>query len=223
MQKFQIYFFIVLFLAVLFLSFQIFLPFLVPLLVAATLAILFHPLHERMARLFGERRGPAAFFTVIVAVFVIILPLSLIGAKVFHEAIGLSTQLNAGGAENIAHSLSSIEKQLSDYFPALSLNFDEYLRLGGDWLAKNVGAIFAGIAKVTVNLLFDLFIGIIAFYYFLKDGKKLIQAIVGLSPLPDKHDYEILERLERTVGSVVRGSLTIAVIQGIFVWIGFIQ
>ncbi|MEK7547126.1 MAG: AI-2E family transporter [Patescibacteria group bacterium] len=221
MEKFQIYFFTVLFLGVLFLSFQIFSPFLVPLSIAATLAFLFHPFNERLAKIFGGRRGPASFITLVLAVLVIIIPFVFIGTTIFREAVDFSAQLNNGGAERISASFSSISAQISYYFPGYSFNLAEYVHSGFSWLSQNIGIIFTGIAKVTIGFLLNLFICLIAFYYFLKDGQKLVRAIVALSPLPDKNDYEILAKLEGAVSSVVRGSLIVAVIQGILAWLGF--
>ncbi len=222
MEKFQIYFFTGLFLAVLFLSFQIFWPFLVPLSIAATLAVLFHPLYERIVRMFGGLRGLSAFLTVVFVVFIIILPLIFIGKTVFQEAVGFSSQLRDGGTENVSQALSSLQERIAAYFPGFSLNLNEYLLQAADWLSKNIGTIFAGIARMTIDLFFNLFIGFIAFYYFLKDGKELIKSIVSLSPLPDKNDYEILNKLEGAIVSVVRGSLVIAVIQGALAWLGLL-
>jgi len=221
MEKLQIYFFSVLFLAVLFLSFQILLPFLIPLSIAATLAFLFHPLNERLAKFFGGRRGPASFITVILAVLVIIIPFVFIGTTIFKEAVDFSAQLNSGGAERISASLSSMNEKISYYFPGYSFNLSEYVHSGFSWLSQNMGAIFAGIARVTIVFLLNLFICLMAFYFFLKDGQKLVRAIVALSPLPDKNDYEILAKLEGAVSSVVRGSLVVAVVQGILAWLGF--
>lgn len=220
MEKLQIYFFTALFLAVVFLSFQIFLPFLVPVSIAATLAVLLSPLHERLARLIGGRRGLSALLMVVAAALIIIPSLVFIGKAAVQEAIGFSAQLNNGGVEKISMALSSAQEKISAYFPGFSINLNEYLRLGADWLSKNIGIVFAGVAQVTINLLLNLFIGIIAFYYFLKDGPKIVKAVVALSPLPDKHDYEILGKLESAVNSVIKGSLVIAVIQGFLAWIG---
>jgi len=220
MEKLQIYFFTGLFLAVLFLSFQIFLPFLVPLSIAATLAVLFHPLHERAARIFGGNRGLAAFLIVALVVFIIIIPLAFVGKTVLQEAVIFSAQLSGGGIENLSHLLSSAQENISAGLPGFSLNINEYLRSGANWFSQNTGAIFTNVARVTIDMFFNLFIGLVAFYYFLKDGKEFIKAIVALSPLPDKNDYEILNKLEGAIISVVRGSLVIAVIQGTLAWLG---
>jgi len=60
-----------------------------------------------------------------------------------------------------------------------------------------------------------------ALYYLLKDGKKLTKAVITYSPLADKYDKQILEKLSIAVNSVIKGSLLISIIQGILAGIGF--
>ncbi len=220
MEKLQIYFFTAAFLAVIVLSFQIFLPFLVPLSIAATLAILFHPLHERITKFFGGYRGFAAFLTVLLVVLIIILPLAFVLKIVIQEAISFSGQLSGGATENISRALVSVQQQIYVNFPGSTIDLNEYLRSGMDWLSRNTGTIFANVARVTLDVSFNIFIGLIAFFYFLKDGRDFVKATVALSPLPDKNDYEIIEKIEGAIISVVRGSLVIAVIQGCLAWLG---
>lgn len=220
MEKFQIYFFGFSFLAVLFLAVLIFLPFLVPVSIAATLAIIFSPLHEKLAKFMGGMRGLAAFITVVLAVLIIIPPLFFIGQKVFQEAVGFSAQLNNGGVQGISQALSSLQERIAANFPGLNLDFNQYFQSITGWFSGNIGTIFTGVAKVTLDFLLNIFIGSIAFYYFLKDGKDLIKVIVELSPLPDKNDYEILSKVEKAINSVIRGSLVISLVQGFLVWLG---
>mgnify|MGYP001572074651 FL=1 len=66
-----------------------------------------------------------------------------------------------------------------------------------------------------------IFIFLVALYYLFKDGDKLKTAVVSLSPLQDIHDETIFNKLEVTINSVIRGSLAIALIQGILTAIGF--
>jgi predicted PurR-regulated permease PerM len=81
---------------------------------------------------------------------------------------------------------------------------------------QNLGTIFAGVGQA----LLGFFLGLMAFYYLLKDGKKLTRAVVALSPLPDAYDEEILNKLAQAVNSVVKGSLVIAAIQGVLTGTG---
>ena len=62
---------------------------------------------------------------------------------------------------------------------------------------------------------------LIAFYFFLKDGSKLKDYFVELSPLDDKDDEKIISRLKQAVSATVKGSLSIGLIQGTLTGIGF--
>jgi predicted PurR-regulated permease PerM len=98
-----------------------------------------------------------------------------------------------------------------------SLNFDKYLEQGLDWLLKNIGGLFSNITKMILNF----FIFLIALYYLLKDGQRLKKTIVDLSPLADADDEKIFNMLELAVNSVIKGNLTVAVIQGGLTAVGF--
>lgn len=215
-KKFQIYFFVILFLAVLLLIFFIFLPFLIPLSIAVALAVVCQPFYKRVMRLIGNRKGLAALLTITVVIIVVLTPLMIIGLVVFSEAREFSAQINNGGDDSITQMQVFVEERVARFFPDFSLDFNEYARQGVNWLIQNLGIIFSGIAQV----LLSFFLGLMAFYYLLKDGGKLVQALVMLSPLPDDYDREILTKLENAINSVIRGSLTIALIQGILTGIG---
>jgi predicted PurR-regulated permease PerM len=55
----------------------------------------------------------------------------------------------------------------------------------------------------------------------LKDGAKLRQFVISLSPLADSYDELVLSRLGRAVNSVLKGTLTIALIQGVVSALGY--
>ena len=216
MEKFQIYFFAILSLTVVILAFFIFLPFLIPLSIAATLAVIFHPFYKKVAQFFGGRRSVSAFITVAVAVIVLLLPLAAIGTMVFQEARDFVERFSNEDARDIVRVPAFIESQIIRFFPEFSLDIGLYARYAASWLVQNLGTIFSGFAQMSVGF----FLGFLAFYYLLKDGKKLIENLIELSPLSDAHDHEILSTLERAVHSIVKGSLGIALIQGILSGVG---
>jgi len=104
------------------------------------------------------------------------------------------------------------------YVPDLSLNVGQVVNQGVSWLSRNIGNAFS----VTAQLVLSLVVGLIAYFFFLKDGARFLKTIVHMSPLGDKHDIAILSKLSNTIHSVIRGSLTIALIQGILTCIGFV-
>lgn len=217
-KKLQIYFFLALFALVVALSFFIFKPFLATLLVAATFAVIFEPLHRFLsARLPGWPRL-SALLTVVLICLAVLLPLFTFSFQVFREASDLFEFLNnerqTGTLENV---LARGEAMLSDYIPGVNFNFAQFSRQFLNWLVQNLGGFFTGFLSFTVNL----FLFIVALYYFLKDGRKLFQAVKVLSPLPDNQDEHILRRLELAINSVIKGALAIALIQGMLTSLGF--
>jgi predicted PurR-regulated permease PerM len=58
-------------------------------------------------------------------------------------------------------------------------------------------------------------------FYFFRDGKEFMQLLIKASPLPDREDEVIFERMARAVRAVATGTLLLALMQGILVALGF--
>ena len=169
----------------------------------------------------------AAFTTLAIVFVTVLIPLVLIGIQIFNEAQDLYRQLtnNGGGEIAIFKSIEDfINGTIRNVFPnihpvdiSLSLDFDTYVKEGLNWLFRNVGSLVSSAASIALNFLIFL----LAFFYLLKDGKKFKKKLVMLSPLPDKYDEEISDKLEIAVNSIIRGSITVALIQGFLTSIGF--
>lgn len=221
----QPYFLIILITISSVLAFFIFRPFLIALVLAVVFAVVLQPLYRIVLRGLNNSPGLAAFITMLISVACILVPLTFITIQVADEAQGLYSSIVNNGRET---SLNTVIKFISDtvnqYVPSLALSttdisasVDEYVKSGLEWLVHNLGGAFGGIAKLLVSL----FIFLVALYYFLRDGDKLKRTVINFSPLADTDDNTVLSRLEQAINSVIRGSLTIAIIQGVLTSIGF--
>lgn len=213
-KRFETPFFIGLILLAFSLLAFIFWPYLGAMILAITLAILFHPLYLKLRSLMRNRERLAAFSTVIIAVVAILLPVSFFGFKIFQEAQELYERITAGDAGIFIEFLNV---QLGKFLPWLDIDFNEYLGKLLNALAGSLGSIFSKVANITISLFLALF----AFYYFLKDREKLKKAILRLSPLSGNKTEKIISKLVSMAGSVIKGSLVVAVVQGILVGLGF--
>lgn len=219
------YFLIIAIFGVLALATVVFWPFLKPLALAAVFAVVLQGLYKRTDRLFGNLPSVAALVTVIVAVVVILLPLSLVGALVGEQARDLYVSLETGsGRSTLAGVLHQADEMVSRIAPSLggfsndiSASIDGYAKDSLQWIAGHAGDIFSGVSK----LLLSFFIFFIALYYLLKDGTRVRRLLVELSPLRDQEDERVLNRLELAVNSVIKGNLVIALVQGVLTTIGF--
>ena len=220
-KKSQFYFLLLILAGTLILSFFIIRPFLSSIIVASVFAVMFQPLHRRMLGFTRNRQGLAALSTTAIIVIFIVVPLTLIGIQILDESRQVYLSLSAGDArDSVINTFKILTDSLQGIFPGMqevSLDIDQYFRSGLEWLLQHLGGVFSSVAKIIGNL----FIFLLVLYSMLKDGVKLKGAIVALSPLPDTDDTAIFDRLELAVNSVVKGSLTIAFIQGVLVAVGF--
>ena len=220
-RKPQFYYLLILLTGAIILVFFIFRPFLYTLISAMVFTVVFQPVHQKMLGITRQRRGIAALITSVIIITIVLVPVVLLGMQIFKEAQQLYFEVTAvGGKDNILNAVKEITINIQRYIPVpveFSLNFDKYLEQGLDWLLKNIGGLFSNITKMILNF----FIFLIALYYLLKDGQRLKKTIVDLSPLADADDEKIFNMLELAVNSVIKGNLTVAVIQGGLTAVGF--
>lgn len=215
-QKTQFYFFFLLLLGVGVVALLLLFPYLQAITLGATLAIVFHPVYRKVRSIVGNKEGIAAFLLVLLSLFIVIVPLFFFGVQVFEEARDLYLRFRGSGFSDIP--LRGLVEGFFERLPIpFEIDLDAQLGKLTEWIVGNFGTIFAG----TLGVIAQFFLGLMVFYYLLKDGGKLKNWIVAMSPLPDKYDQDILSRMEGTVVSVIRGSVVVALIQGIFAGTGF--
>ena len=215
LERTQTYFFFGLFAVIGVVAFAMALPFLQALVLAAAFAVVFSPFYRWLTRALGNSPRIAAVATIIVVTLIIIAPLAALGTQVVTEAQDLYARLGRGLGDV---SFDGLVKNIFGRLPGgEDLNPDESIRKGLSWVVGSVGGIFAG----TLTFFLNLFIWLLALYYFLLEGHIFKKWIVSFSPLPDQYDTTILEHLAITVNSVIRGSLVVALAQGLIAGIGF--
>jgi predicted PurR-regulated permease PerM len=226
-QKFQVYFFIALLLIVLGLTYYIFRPYFGVLFLATVFGVIFLPiydfLHDILKVRIKWRKGEvsriiAAILTLIIFMLILLIPLTLISFQLVDEVrnlyVAITTQENLGAVNDL---VQYVEKQIGLYFPDYSANIGQYLQQAVGWAAQNIGSFFQSVGNLLVGLLLSL----LAFYYFLKDGHRLKKFFIKISPLPDKDDEKIINKMKTAINSVIRGSLLVAILQGLSTGIGF--
>ncbi len=201
----------------LFVAFVLFRPFLAVFAVAAMAAVIVHPLKDRIKALTRLPQGIASFLTVLVVATLVLTPVAFLGYQVFTEAADLLTALSA----NRDAYLEMLERiflgPIREMLPGFSIDTEAYVRQGLSVLTSNLGSIFSGTAEVLAGL----FLFLIAFYYLLKDGPRFIHSFVALSPLSDRYDLDVFDRMSLAINSMVRGQLLVALIQGLLAGLGF--
>lgn len=194
-------------------------PFLGPLILAAVFAFLFQPIYKKFLNYLKKRESVAAFSTTIVAIFLILLPISILGTQIFKESSQLYQTLTSEN-NNFVSSMEEILNRTRTVLPIpadFKLDFGQYAKQGLEVLIQNFGAVFSSFAKIIINA----FVFLTTFYFFIKDGNRLKNYFVDLSPLDDTDDEFIVSRLKSAVSAAMKGNLAIGIIQGALTGIGF--
>lgn len=216
----QHYFFLGLLTLALILNALMFFPYAGTLVFAATLAVVFAPVHRRLAALLPQSTSIAALLTMAAVFLVIVIPTAFFGALVFHEA----QTLYAGFAdEEIGLSAAQgLLQELAGLVPysigeKLVPNLQQYARDVLGYLVGNLGKVFSGVATAGLNTLLAVF----ALFFFLRDGERIKKTVVELSPLRDSDDRRIFTHLGNAVNAIIKGALLISLLQGLAAGVGY--
>lgn len=204
--------------ASLILSFFIFRPYLFSLLFALIVAVAVEPAYASIKR-FVRRDTPAALLTILLVVLLILIPLGFVATLLFQEAMSLygfltqpDTQVPAIGFIN--QKLAAIN---SRFGVDLGADAQNMMRQGLNFIIQRTGTFFSS----ALGFVLDLFVFFLALFYFLKEKEHLARIARNISPLADEHDSLIARKMRTAVNSVVRGSLTVSLVQGMVASIGF--
>lgn len=217
----ELTFFFALFAVVGFFAFMIMSPYFTALFLAGVFTIMFSPLFDWLKKRLRGDRTWAALMTVLLVLLLVLVPLSFVGYFLFDELRGIYLGLSEGAAsvQIIQTWARGIESFVRHFIPDFTVNVDvyAYLEQGLAWAGQHFSVFFAGL----FGFIFDIFLIIVAMFFFYRDGDKLKAFALKWSPLSDTYDESIIAKLELAVSSVVKGALTTASIQGILVGIGF--
>jgi predicted PurR-regulated permease PerM len=191
-------------------------PFVSALALAAIIVTICYPLYERiLPKMPKQSPTLAALSTTGIVLVVVIMPLLFIASSLVNEAVSIYSSAN-NGKVGFEERLQDTEMMIGQFVPGFELNITEYVKQAAQWLAGNVGAIFAG----TASTVFLFFIALIGSFYLFRDGRDFTRKLVVISPLPDDEDELILQRMATAVRSVAMGIVFVAIIQGVLTAIG---
>jgi predicted PurR-regulated permease PerM len=187
---------------------------------AGVFALLFRPLYLYLKNKFGQRQNLAATATLLVVLFVVILPAVAFGIAVGKEAASYSEELR-----NAADNSSSVFNRLADLIPAtrefaasfgieygdIDARISETIAAGSDFVASKIVDIGQGI----VRFIFALLLMHYLLFYFLIDGPVIVNATLQALPLGDASRQRLCTEIVTVTRSTMKGMLVTGVVQGI--------
>jgi predicted PurR-regulated permease PerM len=208
-----------------YLVYRIFLPFLVPLVWSAVLAIFFFPMYERLnVRL---TPGRAALVSTLAVTFLLIVPALLILFFTARQGLDASAHLQAAlavhGQGPDRGFLPDVEAWIRHRLPASmqSIDIEGQLQAGaaklGSFIAGSIGALLKNFA----NFFVDLFLLIFTLFFMFRDGKSVVRALRHLLPFDADIQREMMKESRELIFASVAVALVIAAIQGFLGGVAF--
>jgi predicted PurR-regulated permease PerM len=207
---------IVLFVSVIF--FTMIRRFLMVIVMAGIFSAMAQPLFRALARLYGGRRSLASFTTLIVVLLIFLLPLAALLGIVAGQAIKVSQSVTPWINEWIQRP--SGLKELVGTLP-----FGDYLfqyqnvivQRAGEMVGSLGTILFNSISSITVTTIYSIFLFFVllyTMYFFLKDGKTILDSVLYYLPLPEDAESRLLDRFTSVTRATIKGTLLIGAIQG---------
>lgn len=226
--KFRTAFVLILVLGITALFLAVIWPFLQALLLGALLAGLCHPLYRWVVKLCRGRRSLASAITLVFLFFLIVGPISAFLGIVVKQALGVSEhaipwlQQHFGAASSFNAHDWIVQKfpLIEDFVPSqeeIVTNIGKAAQAAGGFLATGAASLTAGTAGFFLNF----FVMIYGMFFFLKDGRSILEKIFYYMPLSHEDEVRMLERFVSVTRATIKGTLLIGLVQGGLAGIAF--
>jgi predicted PurR-regulated permease PerM len=200
------------------LFFQMIRGFLSALLLAAIVSGIIYPVYVRLVRWLRGRRGAASVVTTLIVLLAIVLPLvgflGIVASEAVQVAQGVTPWVEAQLQEpnRLDHWLQGLPlmDRLTPFQDQITSKLADWASRIGDFLVGTLAATTRG----TASFVLQLFIMLYATFFFLLDGKRILEKILYYIPLPPEDEERMVGKFLSVSRATVKGTLIIGIIQG---------
>jgi len=197
---------------------------------AAVLAFILYPLHERLARRLKGRKALSAGILTVLTPFFVFAPLSVLGVVFAGQVARMIEYLRnhallsyADLVERLAQ-LPLIGQAVAWVRANASVSVEDlqsWTSSGVQTVLKSAASMGGNVALGVFGTLVGFFMMLFMLFFFLQDGRAMIEGLSRLIPVERPRRVQLLKYLGDVTRAVVFGSAATALVQGIFVGIGF--
>ena len=203
-------------------------PFWSPLFLAAVLAGVFSGLQRRIARKLGGRASLAAGLLTVLVLLAIVLPFGGIVGVLTKEFIQVINSVRGMLQES---GINGLVERLPDPLQSLAQSALQNLEggeQGQSWVSvvqSQSGKAAAAVTKflsATSRAVVDAILLLIAFYFLLTDGDRLVGWLERVAPLPPGRFRSFLTEFRGVTRAVVISTVGTGVVQALAAMVGFL-
>jgi predicted PurR-regulated permease PerM len=192
--------------------------FLMAILMAGIFSALANPLYRRFERWYRGRRSLASISTLLIIVFLIIIPMGGLLGIVASQAFKVGQSITPWIQQQLSDpsGLAGLLEKLP-FYEQIAPYQHEILVKVGEMVGSVSQFLISGLSSVTVvtaQFLFNLFVFLYTMYFFLMDGEKLLNRILYYLPLEESDELRMLDRFTSVTRATLKGTAVIGILQG---------
>jgi predicted PurR-regulated permease PerM len=183
----------------------------------AILAILFAPVHRRIAAKLGRRRNLAATLSLLLVLLVVIVPVTLIAGSLVQEGANLYERIKTGNlnfgsyVEQLLNAMpASVQSLLARFGVSDLSSLQDRLTEG----AVQASQFLATQAVNTAEFLVSFGVMLYLLYFLLRDGSIVAARVREAIPLENSHKMHLLRKFTTVIRATVKGNIAVAAAQG---------
>lgn len=206
----------------------VFRPFLTEILVAAILVSIFYTPYLKLTNFLKGRQNLAALLMCLFLVMLIIIPTVRLVIYAGQQSVTAYAQavnfFNSHSINGVIQPSALPDKlfgsfNLAQYYDNQTFKniFLDILKQSSNWLLSGTTMLVKG----TTSFIVSLFVIIVTMFFFFVDGKKMLERLMYLSPLPNAYDKEIFQKFRTVSYTTILSTFVTASAQGLVGAIGF--
>ncbi|AZY49447.1 AI-2E family transporter [Bordetella avium] len=185
------------------------------------LAVVFAPLHRRLARRLAPRGNLAAFISLLVVLLVAIIPLILITGSLIQEGAGLYQRMRSGSVDfglyfqQVMNAMPPMVHSLLARFDLTELgSVQAKLSNGAMQLSQFMATQLLNVGQDTAQFLVSFGVMLYLLFFLLRDGPILSSRLLLALPLEEEYKRHLFRKFTTVVRATVKGNIAVAAIQG---------
>jgi predicted PurR-regulated permease PerM len=214
------------FLALGYLLYLVFRPFLKSLIWATVLTVVFFPTFEFFLRKTGGRRSLASFAVCLLVLLLIVVPLTVLGMVITQQASALYQSMGGDISQMSQQSAARLQQfQEQPWVRRIMTLVSQYTGRQNIDLAADVHKIVNSVSQFLVSigasvlkgaggLVFSFFLMFLAMFFLFRDGSQVLEVVAATTPLPVEYASEVITKFRDLSFATFYGTILTAVAQG---------
>lgn len=196
-------------------------PFYTAIFWAATLAVLFWPIHQRILKSLPGKSNLAAVTTLLVCTLIVIIPLVLVSLSLVQEVLTFYSRMTGGG-----YSFAHYMQQISGTVPDWLWEWLNRFGLGGlaeiqqklsEAATQALSFVYTravNLGQNTLQFAVSFVLMMYLLFFFFRDGAYIMAHIRRAIPMEKDHLGNLANKFTSVVKATIKGNITVAAVQG---------